>query len=436
VTNCVPFWDQYGQERSQLKRVDVTNFSSIGIGIYTATAQNGGPFEDIQMAPGATATCVEVGGTGVGGPPPMRGIRGFTCTGSGSGTGVDINTQNFDLLDAHFESLGVGIEVGSLTAAAGISIINITGGGSMGSAVSKIVDISSLCATNAPTACNSATTANINVRNIFSPFSPTSSQRALVDNITNNTTNEATLAFYSLGDGSGSSGSSTRPLLTTSSTFASAPNLLGMAAATPITGVRGSTGTLIQMSAGPAFTSGDLLQSDSHSNTVDSGVPAANLAGTVTFFTNAYGLGTTSALANTTVKLWGFSLPNAITTGALVLDVTTTDNTGNLYDIGVYDSGGNRVVHVGATAGSVLFGAASGSKAISWAASTTLTPGKYYFATATNCTTTCAVLGGINSGTFASAAGGGAATGGALPTTISPPGDSWAVAPVPSFTIH
>jgi hypothetical protein len=42
-TGCLPFWDQYGQERSQLKRVRVTNFAGLGIGIYGSMAQNGGP---------------------------------------------------------------------------------------------------------------------------------------------------------------------------------------------------------------------------------------------------------------------------------------------------------------------------------------------------------------------------------------------------------
>lgn len=93
VAGCIPFWDQYGQERSQLKRVSISGFLSLGIGIYTSNAQNGGPFEDLQMTSGPTATvagttCVGVGGVGGStsmtsmGQPPMRGIRGLTCTNS------------------------------------------------------------------------------------------------------------------------------------------------------------------------------------------------------------------------------------------------------------------------------------------------------------------------------------------------------------------
>lgn len=267
VANCVPFWDQYGQERSQLKRLDITKFLGLGIGVYTSNAQNGGPFEDIQMSPSSTATspiCIEVGGTGVGGQPPMRGIYGLTCTGPGSGTGVDINTQNFSLMNSHFESLSVGIEVGAYSAATGVEIENASGGGA-GISNGTIVDISGACAST----CGSASTSDINVSNVYSPYQPTT-QRALIDHISGNTTNEATLGFYSLGDGSGSGSASTRPVLTTSSTFGSSPNLLNMTAGTPITGVQG-TGTLVQMSTLPAVTTTNLAKFDGSGNTVDSG---------------------------------------------------------------------------------------------------------------------------------------------------------------------
>jgi hypothetical protein len=439
VSGCIPFWDEYGQERSQLKRVSIAGFVGPGIGIYTSNAQNGGPFDDLQITSGPTAivagtTCVEVGGTGVGGQPSMRGIRGLTCTNvlttSGTdGIGVDINTQNFSLSDAHFEDYNLGVEIGDLASARGIWLSDITGGNSLGT----VVDINVNCYTNSST-CGSFATSDINVSNVFKSTSMTT----FTDNISNNTATEATLGFYSLGDGSGSATAppNTRPIVTTSSTLGSRPNLLGMAIGTPITGVQGSTGTLVQMSSGSAFTIGDLLQSDSHSNTADSGILAANIANTVEFFTNAFGLSTNNSLINTTIKLWGFSLPNAIDTGAIVLDLTTTDNSANFYSLGIYNSSGTLAVGVGPIAGSTLFGSGTGSKSISWSSSATLSPGKYYFATATSCASACAVLGGTTTGTFASAASGGTSSGGALPNTIPPPTDSWAIGAVPSFTIH
>jgi len=68
---------------------------------------------------------------------------------------------------------------------------------------------------------------------------------------------------------------STRPVDTTSSSVQSAPNFFGMALGTPITGVQGTLGTLVQMSTGTA-TSGDFVMFDGSGDTVDSGVSATN----------------------------------------------------------------------------------------------------------------------------------------------------------------
>jgi hypothetical protein len=306
VPGCLPFWDQYGQERSQLKRIRITNFSGLGIGIYTTNAQNGGPFDDIQMASGfgaiaPTTTCVEVGGTGLGGPPPggqgqpfMRGIRGLTCTGpttlpAAVGTGVDINTQNFTLANAHFEDFNVGVEIGSLTSARGISVTNVTGGGNA-QYDNEIVDIASLCGTNSGANCQSFATSDINIQDIYQP-STTSGVVALKDNIsgTPRMTTEATLGLYNFGDGSGSATAppNTRPILTTSSSIGSTPYLPGtLPVGTPITGVQGTAGTLVQMSTGAAV-SGDFVKFDGSGDAVDSAVSVASptFSGTTTVST-------------------------------------------------------------------------------------------------------------------------------------------------------
>jgi hypothetical protein len=444
VPGCIPFWDEYGQERSQLKRIRITNFPSLGIGIYGAMAQNGGPFDDIQLVFSGTitsaTTCVEVGGTGLGtsNQPSMRGIRGLTCVGpapSTLGTGIDINTQNFSLSDAHFEDFNVGVEVGALTSARGIFVSDVTGGGN-GASVNTVVDISSNCATNSGTNCQSFATSDINLQNIYQS-STTSGVFALQDHISGSprTTNEATLGLYHLGDGSGSGTSSTRPVLTTSSTFGSSPNLIGMASGTPVTGVQG-TGTVVQMSTGGTFTNGHLVEFDGSGDAVDSGIPAAYIASPATFFTNAFGTSTTAALANTTIKLWGFSLPNAITTTAITYDVSTADST-NSYSFGIYNSSGTQVVAVGPA--TTLVNTTLG-KTASWTtgSGTTLAPGKYYFATATNCASSCASLSATSTSSFAVNANGGTATGGGgFPAgTLTIPADNWAFGSTPTFTIH
>jgi hypothetical protein len=294
VPGCVPFWDQYGQERSQLKRVRITNFggqttpvvAGLGIGIYTSNAQNGGPFDDIQMATAnilSNNTCVEVGGNGVGGQPSMRGIRGLTCTGpsspgSAAGVGVDINTQNFSLSDAHFENFTYGVQVGSITSARGIDISDVTGGGSS-SAVDtvNVVNIGGTCAAGTATGgsapCQSFATSDVNVSAIYQPNAGTSGYYSLVDSAgSGHSFTDATIGVYDLGDGSSPlpSGTNNRPILTTSSTFGSSPNFVTMTAGQPITAVQGG-GTLVQMSTG-TVTSGDLAKFDSSGNTVDAGI--------------------------------------------------------------------------------------------------------------------------------------------------------------------
>lgn len=334
-TGCLPFWDQYGQERSQLKRIRITNFGSsagtnpLGIGIYSATAQNGGPFEDIQMATASVAAanvCVEVGGVVAGNQPSMRGIRGLTCTGpagesSTAGTGVDVNTQNFSLSDAHFEAVEYGVNVGSLTSARGIFLNDVTGGGATGAYTTNVVYISSTCASSG-TGCPYPTS-DVKISNVFQPFTASPAGPALVDTISgsgSHTTSELTLGLYSLGDGSGSGAGSTRPVLTTSSSIASTPYLPGtLPAGTPISGVQGTSGTLVQMSTGSA-TSGDLIKFDGSGDAVDSGVSSTS----PTFS----GTATVGTLAATTIS--GSPNFSGTPTFSTTLALNTTGTSGGL----------------------------------------------------------------------------------------------------------
>ncbi len=380
VSGCIPFWDQYGQERSQLKRISISGFLGPGIAIYTGTAQNGGPFEDLDIQSGTMAsqtgtTCVEVGGTGVGGQPSTRGVRGLTCTnqthGSGTGIGVDINTQNFSLSDAHFEDNGVGVEVGDLSSAKGIWLSDITGGPFLGT----VVDISSNCATTSGSNCLSATTSDINVQSVYQGVISTTT---FMDHITGNTASEPTLGMYFLGDGNGLGASSTRPVLTTSSTIFSSPN---------------NAVSSFSMGAGTAGLS--------------------YIASNVTFF--------------------GFVLPNAISSTAIAFNVSTAESGSNTEDVGVYNSAGNLVAHTGGTTG--LF-STTGGKNASWTISPiTFLPGKYWFAVISTCTSSCGKLGGNAIGTF-QAGGTFSASGGTLPSSVTLPSDSWTVGSVPTFAIH
>ncbi|MDP9159463.1 MAG: hypothetical protein M3O09_04445, partial [Acidobacteriota bacterium] len=152
-----------------------------------------------------------------------------------------------------------------------------------------------------------------------------------------------------------------------------------------------------------------------------------NAASTVSFITTA----------NKTAT-WGVVLSCNLSTTQVTYDVTTVDNTANTYDIGIMNSAGTVVAHIGATAGTT-FAAALGWRTLNWTASAVLPPGKYYVAITTSCTATCAALEGGNSGANLSFAGNiseNVTTGGTLPATITVPPDVYTATTIPTFSLH
>jgi hypothetical protein len=137
-------------------------------------------------------------------------------------------------------------------------------------------------------------------------------------------------------------------------------------------------------------------------------------------------------------SVWGVVLYCNLTTTQVTYDVATADNTANTYDIGIMNSSGTVVAHIGPTAGT-SFASSTGWKTLSWTSSAQLPPGKYYAVLTTNCTTTCAVLEGGNSGAGLTYAGNIAetvTTGGTLPATITVPSDSYTATTIPTFSLH
>lgn len=143
-----------------------------------------------------------------------------------------------------------------------------------------------------------------------------------------------------------------------------------------------------------------------------------------------------SAGNNVTV-LWGFLLPYNVKTTNITYDVTTPDNTANNYDIGLFDSSGTLVLNIGATTGAA-FAPAAAFQTLSWAqGSTNLAAGRYYLAFTTNCSASCAAIGAAtNFVSFAVNASAGASVGGALPTNVTLPADTWSTGPQPTIVIH
>jgi hypothetical protein len=152
-------------------------------------------------------------------------------------------------------------------------------------------------------------------------------------------------------------------------------------------------------------------------------------AGAVSFLTTA-----------NVAKLFGVIYSNAtpMTTTQVTYNVQTADNTANTYDIGLYNSAGNLVAHVGNTAGTA-FAASTGWKTLSWTASAAMKQGKYYLAITTSCTTSCAQIIGSSTGvgfTFAGGVQEGVTSGGTLPATITIPSDSYTATTVPTWSVQ
>jgi hypothetical protein len=137
-------------------------------------------------------------------------------------------------------------------------------------------------------------------------------------------------------------------------------------------------------------------------------------------------------------SLWGVVLDCTLATAQITYDVATADNTANTYDLGIVNSSGTVVTHIGAAAGTT-FAPSVGWKTLNWTASATLPPGKYYLAITSSCTSSCAVLEGGSSGvgfTFAGNQAVSVTTGGTLPATITTPSDAYTATTIPVWSVH
>ncbi len=136
--------------------------------------------------------------------------------------------------------------------------------------------------------------------------------------------------------------------------------------------------------------------------------------------------------------LMGMNLPCNLATTKLTYDVVVPDNTGNTYDVGLYNSSGTLVVHIGPTAGTT-FAPSTGWKTVNWAAGATLPGGRYYLLLTTSCSASCATIAGGPSGgglTYNANNSFSVTTGGTLPANITPPADSWSAATLASVVVQ
>jgi hypothetical protein len=130
-------------------------------------------------------------------------------------------------------------------------------------------------------------------------------------------------------------------------------------------------------------------------------------------------------------------LPYNVTTTKITYDVTTADNTANNYDIGIFDNSGNLVVNIGPTPGTT-FAPSKNFRTLPWTqGSTALLAGRYYIAFTTNCASSCALVAGTSAYvSFAISVSAGTSSGGALPSTLTPPADTWGTGTQPTVVIQ
>lgn len=122
-----------------------------------------------------------------------------------------------------------------------------------------------------------------------------------------------------------------------------------------------------------------------------------------------------------TLSLWGIVIEAQLKFADILFDVQTADAV-NLYDVGLYNSAGALVAHVGARS----LPSTGLQKLAVIGGPITLPPGRYYVASTGNALTAAwnIVIGGVSCWAFVQATSFGASVGGALPVSIAPPADS------------
>ncbi len=248
------------------------------------------------------------------------------------------------------------------------------------------------------------------------------------------------------GTSYGTSGSGTTVALTASPVFTGSPSVPGyVPASTTVAGHALSSNVTISASD---LTTG-ALQNGTTATTQAAGDNTAKIAtdalvfslGCSNWMTRENGSGTYSfQTGSNKASIQGVILNCPLTTTQLTYYVVAADNTANTYDVGLYNSSGTLLAHTGPTAGTAFAPSASTFKTLSWTGGAVyLLPGKYYLATTTSCSSSCATMGAGNSAsgfTFYNNTSVSVSAGGTL-NAISAPGDSPSVAAtIPAWWIH
>lgn len=194
---------------------------------------------------------------------------------------------------------------------------------------------------------------------------------------------------------------------------------LGSSDPCSLTTTNAEIGHVLQIGIGSAPVGGPLF----HSFTAL--VPVLPASPNLPYSTNGQ-LGSTAfsfAANQTTAAAWSFPGAGFITPTKITYTVTTPDNSANLYDIGIGNSAGTVICHVGATAGTTFASTAS-SKTLTITGCPMLSSGNVYYILTTAATAT-AQLGGVTGNSAFSGAAQGVTTGGALNSTFTVPASTY-----------
>lgn len=180
---------------------------------------------------------------------------------------------------------------------------------------------------------------------------------------------------------------------------------------------------------GTALSSSSTVNFQSGSGVAVSNPSAGNVsiaeAPAAMFFSGTHAGANQAATANTIIAS-GFYLPYPVTFSHIAFVVNTADTTsGDHYDVGIYSHAGTLEADIGATAGTTAFSATGSKDVVIAQASVTLPPGQYYFALTGNAATGAIDINPCSSFYSITASSLGSSSGGALPSSLTPPADSF-----------
>lgn len=180
---------------------------------------------------------------------------------------------------------------------------------------------------------------------------------------------------------------------------------------------------------GTALSSSSTINFESGSGVAVSNPSAGNVsiaeAPAAMFFSGTHAGVNQAATANAIIAS-GFYLPYPVTFSHIAFVVNTADTTsGDHYDVGIYSHAGTLEADIGATAGTTAFSTTGSKDVVIAQASVTLPPGQYYFALTGNAATGAIDIDPCGSFLSITASSLGSSSGGALPSSLTPPADSF-----------